>query len=33
MRASGIGLHVVTADVGFGEWELPGWVEGLLRVR
>ena len=22
----GIGVRVVTADVGFGEWELLGWV-------
>lgn len=27
------GLHIVTADVSFGSWELPQWAEALVRVR
>ncbi len=32
-RATSAGLHVVTADLSFGSWQLPAWTEGLVRVR
>jgi len=27
------GLHVITADVSFDNWQLPRWTEALVRVR
>ena len=33
IRATGKGLHVVTADVSFGGYELKQWTEALIRVR
>jgi hypothetical protein len=27
------GLHIVTADVSFENWQLPRWTEALVRVR
>jgi hypothetical protein len=32
-QVSGPGLHVITADVEFGSWRLPGWAEALVRVE
>ena len=32
-RVSGPGLHVITADVSFGTWQLPAWTEALVRVQ
>ena len=31
-RATGPGLHVVTADLSFGSWQLPAWTEALVRI-
>ncbi|HTF64484.1 MAG TPA: MBL fold metallo-hydrolase, partial [Edaphobacter sp.] len=30
---SGAGLHIITADLSFGPWQLPEWTEALVRVR
>jgi hypothetical protein len=27
------GLHVITADISFENWQLPRWTEALVRVR
>jgi hypothetical protein len=32
-RTSGPGLHLITADVSFGSWQLPAWVEALVRIH
>jgi glyoxylase-like metal-dependent hydrolase (beta-lactamase superfamily II) len=32
-RVSRVGLHVITADVAFGAWQLPAWTEALVRVQ
>jgi glyoxylase-like metal-dependent hydrolase (beta-lactamase superfamily II) len=32
-RATGPGLHVVTAGLSFGSWQLPAWTEALVRVH
>jgi glyoxylase-like metal-dependent hydrolase (beta-lactamase superfamily II) len=32
-RVSSPGLHVITADVSFGAWQLPAWTEALVRVQ
>jgi hypothetical protein len=32
-RANGPGLHVVTAGLSFGSWQLPAWTEALVRVH
>jgi glyoxylase-like metal-dependent hydrolase (beta-lactamase superfamily II) len=32
-KVSGLGLHVITADVSFGNWQLPAWTEALVRVE
>jgi uncharacterized protein (DUF58 family) len=32
-RVTGLGLHVVTVDVGFGSWQLSSWTEALVRVH
>ena len=32
-QVSGRGLHIVTADVGFGSWQLQSWTEALVRVE
>jgi glyoxylase-like metal-dependent hydrolase (beta-lactamase superfamily II) len=32
-RAPGPGLHVITADVVFGGWDLHEWTEALVRIR
>jgi hypothetical protein len=32
-KVSGPGLHVITADVSFGNWRLPAWTESLVRVE
>jgi glyoxylase-like metal-dependent hydrolase (beta-lactamase superfamily II) len=33
ITAASAGLHVVTADVAFGEWDLREWAEALVEVK